>query len=1137
VTLRIISLLERKIDLSSVRVEQPFVRIAFYPDGSNNLPSPRLRQTRVWSEDLVNLAVRRYEVVNGIFEDDDRKIPLNLRGEDLRIVMTYEARRHRYQGQVASRRFRILPGGSAPIEVDVSADFVLDKSRIEVPRLRVSTRKSRADLVGTLSDLRAPRGIFAVKAAVGVEEAVGLFQIPIAPTGTAAFDGQLSVAFRKPFEFEMSGRVNARGLGYSYKRVKIEHADVRTDVRLGLDSLGLTSIALTAPGFTVHGDAAFAPWRHFHFDGNIDGLGVREAANVLTDRSIPWSGMIAGGFSVDAQVGQPDGKLSASLAITPAGGGEPTNGFVQFSYDQSSDTLHLENAHLETRATQIDVAGSVGQELNVRALSTNLDDVFSAMAVVGVDTPKDLAVKLINGRAGFNGTVAGPLDDPRLSGRASVLNVSVGGHFIERSEAQVQANRRAIQLNGWTASRGATAIDGSAGITAANGDFSNGAVEAKLNVRNLQLAEAAKEAGVNTPVTGVASGTLHLFGAIRRPEAEIAAEIEQPAGFGEHVDRVHANVRYSAESVRVTGGEAEAASGNIHFAGTYQHRAGEWDSGDLQYDVAAQGIALEQIEHLSKLQREIEGSVDAKFHGDARIAKGQLDPRSIHGEASVHHFDWDRQAPADITLTAETQGADLAVHANAKVRDLSVQAEGSWRLEGDIPGSATLRLARASMASFNSVVLAGGPLENSVTPYEGFIDGASATVSIELRKPRDFRAEVTIPTLQLNPKPTQTLRLGVQAQDVVLKNTKPIVVAISATEARIRSAEFSARDTSLEVGGGVPFDAKTGADLTLHGSVNLVILQLLNPDLAARGNATVQAAIRGSLKDPQVSGRLELKNASLYLGDLPNGVDNANGVFIFDRNRATIEKLTAETGGGTVNFTGFIGFGSTLVYRLQAVAQKVRVRYPEDVSVTFNATLELNGTSDASTVSGLITVNRAAFRPRADLARIISAAARPAPASSSPSDYLRGMQFDVHIENGPNFGLETSLTRNRPSPARLTLASRPGRHRVHQRGPGADLRQHLHGGPLRHPLHQPREHRPDSGHGSGNQGARRNSQHRHLRNHAKVECELQLRSAHAAARHHRPVGRRPRAKRQREPQFGSVVHQLHGSRRSRRRSP
>jgi len=60
VGLRVISMLERKVDLDSVSVDQPRVRIVIYPDGSNNLPAPAgPRSGRSWAEDFVNLKVHR----------------------------------------------------------------------------------------------------------------------------------------------------------------------------------------------------------------------------------------------------------------------------------------------------------------------------------------------------------------------------------------------------------------------------------------------------------------------------------------------------------------------------------------------------------------------------------------------------------------------------------------------------------------------------------------------------------------------------------------------------------------------------------------------------------------------------------------------------------------------------------------------------------------------------------------------------------------------------------------------------------------------------------------------------------------------------------------------------------------------
>jgi translocation and assembly module TamB len=150
-------------------------------------------------------------------------------------------------------------------------------------------------------------------------------------------------------------------------------------------------------------------------------------------------------------------------------------------------------------------------------------------------------------------------------------------------------------------------------------------------------------------------------------------------------------------------------------------------------------------------------------------------------------------------------------------------------------------------------------------------------------------------------------------------------------------------------------------------------------------------------------------------------------VVVFDRNRATIEKLTAETGGGRVSFGGFLEFAEPLIYRLQADLQQVRVRYPEDVSITANAQLSLNGTSEASTLSGSITLNRAAISAGVDVGGLLAASLKSTPAPPSSNEYLRGIRFDVRIESGPTFELETSLTRDVETSVDLRLRGTPFR--------------------------------------------------------------------------------------------------------------
>jgi translocation and assembly module TamB len=985
-----------------------------------------VRGTKSWADSILDLAVRRYEIVDGLVEYDERKIPIGLRGENLQIRMAFDARGPRYFGELSSRPVRMIASGIGPLDIDVSTAFALNRSRIEVTRMRLATRQSRADLAGALEDPRAPHGTFTVKATAPVRDAVALFDLPVRPSGTTAFDGRLSVSFVKGFDFGLIGRVDARGLSYTRDRLKIDGASVRANLNLTRDKLTLRALTASALGSTLKGEADLANWRDFHLEGVFDGLSVREAANVATDRAIPWNGALAGSVTVDAVVGKPTAKVQANVGITPAPEGTPIEGQLDVSYAQESGELQLGNSYVATPATRVDLSGTLGRTLQVHARSTNLDDLLPALAMARSDAPKEMPLKLASGgSATFTGMVSGPLEDPRLMGQVVVTDASVEGHAFSRFTSDVEASSQRVRLQRLQLARGATEVQGSVEIAPSGGKFEDGVIFAQLNVRNASLAELSKEAGVTTPIAGTAVADVRLFGALRRPEAAVAMQVEKPAAFGEQADRLRLNLRYAPTSIEVSRGEVDAGPGKLSIQGGFQHRENDWTGGDLRFELTAQGVPISRSQTLAKLQPALDGNLDAKISGAGRLAnKNQLSVTAVNGEVAAHAVTWDRQPLGDVTLTAETHAMDLALRATAQVRDATVQAQGSFRLEGDMPGTVKIQIPRVSLATLRGIVMIAGTPEdrNTPPPFEGFIEGG-ANLTLALRKPQDLRGELTIDTMQFNTRSTQALRLGVQTQDVVLRNAKPVVVDLSAKEARIVSAQFTARDTSLAVSGSVRLDPKTGADLSVRGSVNLAILQLLSPDLLARGAATVQAAVRGSLANPQLNGRMELKAASLYLTDLPNGVDNAEGVVLFDRNRATIERLTAETGGGKVSFGGFIEFSSILIYRLQAEAQNVRVRYA-DIGVTLNTRLALNGTSDASTVSGTITLNRASVDPRADLGQLLALAARPAPAPPQ-SDYLRGMQFDVRIESGPNLQLQTSLTRDVETEVDLHLRGTP----------------------------------------------------------------------------------------------------------------
>jgi translocation and assembly module TamB len=1026
--LRILSGLEQKIDLSSLSVEHLRVRIVFYPDGTNNLPDPRHPHPEsTWAEDIVKLAIRQWDISDGLFEYDDRKIPLNLSGEGLAANMHYDEAKSWYSGEIRSDRVRLLSDVLSPIEIGVSAVFNIERTRIALPKVSIVDGSSRVELSGTLEDVIHPRGTFKMNATVQARDAVRTFNVPVKPVGSGTFNGTLKVAFVQPFEFSLEGRTTARGLAYAKDRLNIDNADTQWDLRVNQDGLTLTNGTVKALGAELHGNLSFSQWKKLKIEGTVDSLNAQRAAALVSNQALPWDGTLRGTFGLDSSVvaGNMTGMVArADLSILPAGGKNPLDGHVDVHYNQATGLIALGESYLATPSSRLNLSGMLGQTLNVKFHSTNLDDVLPALALVD-NAPKEIPLKLAGGSAQADGTVTGSLENPEFRGQVQIQRASVEGHAFDQLDARLDVSKQSIRSDKFALSRGNARVSGNVALQARGGSFDDPAVSGSVALANISIEEAEKEIGRMDPVSGMLGGSARFSGFLREPQGDATFDIQHPAAYGEKADRLRGTVHVAPDLAELTAGQVEDGPARARFSGSYRHPGGKWDSGDVRFQVTGQDLNPDRIEALAKLQPPLGGIFSGTLDGAGRVQNEKFELTSANGSLSVDKFTVDKQPVGNLKLTASTRGEDLQLQVHGSVRDSTVDGQGSWRLSGDQPGSMAVHFTRMDIQSVEHLAMLGTTADQEAKelPFDGFIEGG-ATVMASLSTPMDFQAEVTLGTVQLRPKPSQTPKT-VTPVKVELRNTKPVLLAISSKGATIRSGEFAAEGTTIEATGSVPFDSGGSANLSLRGDLSLTILQLLSADLTATGNATMQATIRGALRDPSVNGRLELKGASLYFGDLPNGVDNANGVVLFDRKRATIEKLTAETGGGTIRLTGLIEFGAAIVYRLQADAKSVRVRWPEDLSTTFDAKLELNGTPAQSTLSGSLTLNRATFDTRGDLGQLLAASTKPLPTTGEANDMLRGAQFDVRINSSPNFEFQTSLTRDVEADVTLRLRGSP----------------------------------------------------------------------------------------------------------------
>ena len=1028
---RIISAFERKVDLLSLKIDAPQIRILLYPDGSTNLPGPNARPERLWSQDLLNLKIGEYEIANGMMEYDDRRVPLNFRGQKLDLKMTYDASTPSYRGQFSSQGLRVTPPGYMPIDSAVSTEFILEQDRVRLARFHWTTENATADLSGTLVDLRRPHGTLAVKASTSIREIIREFRIPIDPAGSTTFNGDLNISFEDGFDYSAHGQVTAQGLRYVQDLVRIENANLKANVEVSAAGARLQQITARVLGATVTGNARLDDWKQFQFAGNVAGLNLRQAVGMMTARPVPWNGTLAGTFETRVTLQQPNLIARASMEIAPATDGDPITGHVDVAYDQAQATVALGSSSVATAATRLEVDGTLGRALRLRARTTRLEDVIPVLEFAHNGVKTELPLTLNNGSISLDGTVTGALNAPRFHGQVAVANGRVREYAFDSFSAEMDASSSEVLARNIEAMRGRTAATGSLALTARAGDagnFANSEMVGQLTLRNVNLAEVAREAGLTQPIAGTASATVKLSGSLERPEATIALDVQNPAGAGEKADRLRGNVRYLPGTLELSNGILNDAGSEVRFSATYKHPLASWRSGDITFEASTQNLPAVRLESVAALQPPVAGVLSGQVRGTGTITvdgnTNNFQLTSATANIGAQQIRVDGQSIGDIALSAQTQGSNLTVRANGNVRESRVDASGAWKLEGDAPGSATIRFSRISIDSLQDLVM----LSKKAPPpsVEGYVDG-DATVSVSLQKPREFRAELRLADAQANPRENPAPRLGLRPEDVVLRNSQPVVLDVTSQGATVRSARFIGRNTQMDVAGTLPFDLRNDANLTVRGNIDLIILQLLRKDLQARGNATVNATIRGSLQEPEVTGQLNLAGASLYLGDLPNGIDNASGTILFDRRRATVQQLTAETGGGQVSFGGFLEFGDALVYRLQAHARRVRVRYPQDVSTTFDADLSLNGTSQASTLSGVVTLTRSAFTVSTDLGQLLAQSSQPATAVDTANEYLTGVQLDVRVQSAPNFQLETSLASDVEADVDLRLRGSPSR--------------------------------------------------------------------------------------------------------------
>jgi translocation and assembly module TamB len=1021
VGLKVISVLKRDIDIALLDVDRPQVNLLVDANGITNLPEPKVKKTSDKDpiEQLLDLAVREVNIRNGELHYGDRKIPLDVRGRNLDAKLLYDFNGPSYQGTLTMQDVTASQATALPVHFGIDSQFRLLKNRVEIPRLRLAMKESNVEVSGLVEDLRNPRVSADVTANGYIAELGPILKLPPPYIGNVNFTGK--ALYDAADLLRVNGRFTAQHLALKQDKINLQNISIASDVQLANKDLKLRGLTVHALDGVFRGAVDLNNFEAFKVNGQLNGVSIRSASRMAGLEKAQFSGTVNGPVAITGSLakGSKDLKAGGTFTINAEQGGVPVSGLVEVAYNQRRNSIQLGNSFLTLPSTRLDFSGTLGEQLRIRLASSDLNDFHPALALASDKPPEKLPLQLgPGGSALFEGTVSGSLDKAEVAGNLTINTFEVQNQKFQSLVASLNANPSGAHVSSFALGQGTLKLAGGGDIALREWKPVDASpVSAKLTLQGAQIGKLLKENGQNIPVDGTLSAQANVSGTVGSPEANLRVTVEKPVIYEEPLDRVTAEVRYRGAGVEVINGVAAVGQSRVLLSGAYSHPINDLKNGELKFNVSSENWTIEQIRNVAKVRPGLAGNFKVNAVGTVGVKNAEVFPQILNGKLTVDHLSVDKKPIGDVEIAASTSGEQLTLSLAGGLRGSKITGKSGFRLAGDYPGSGEVTFSAVRFSTVQDLVLTSQG--KKPFPADGVVEG-HLTFSGPAKKPEQMQAHLELPKLEVFPV-RQTLNEK-QRAELSLHNEGPIVVDYNAKTVAIRSAHFVGGDTNLQAAGTVSLVDKMPVDVKMNGSVNLGIIQSFNESTVSSGAAVINASVRGTVKDPQFNGRMDLKDASLYLVDFPNGLDNLNGSILFDQRRATIEDLRANTGGGDLFLSGFVGFGTAeTLYRLQARANHVRIRYPEGVSATANATLALTGTTAKSLLSGVVTIQRAGFQPKTDVGGLLASAPTPVTSPSSQSEILRNMALDIRIETVPNLQFQTSLTADLQADADLRV--------------------------------------------------------------------------------------------------------------------
>ncbi|HYL68155.1 MAG TPA: hypothetical protein VEX69_03235, partial [Candidatus Limnocylindria bacterium] len=952
--IHVLSFWGKQFVLDELLIDRPQVAVRFEKNGRSNLPSPKIQATnRPWRETLFHMKIGHLELRDGSASINDRRIPLELNGQQLEFLLHFDSPApgaESYVGNFKWQKVELAERRDIPFRFDISAKFTLHRDSFELDELVWRLPHSELSLRAELPAFARSDWNVRYRGRLSLADVRTILRQPTTPDGIAEFSGQGSYVSG---EWTGSGHYSGREISMPYQWFHARGIETWGDFEVEQRRLVVPKFGIRALGGTVDGRLEMdIKTLTFRTETQLHGVSLAAAFHAVNNPEFPvdtfhWDARMevdsVNTWEANFKHFRSKGESRWSPPETPAPGLLPVTARIEYDYSERTQGVALYQSEIATPTTRLQMDGFLGAKESALELKVHTDELLAWDDFINDLRGSEVEPTRIAGTADWQGRILGPLGGPTFTGHMHARQARYDIMYWDDIEGDLEYSPDAFRLTKTVVRRGQTSanlevllkLDGAWSFL----PQSSWTLEAGL--KHAPTGDVQEIFGTNYPASGFLSGTFRGSGTRAAPVMDADFTLEEVEVKGFHFDRVAGQLHLANDEYRLSHAELHRGTGRV--AGDLLYRPVEQE---VEFNLIGAGIPLEKFSALRTSTVPIAGLLEFNVRGG-----GPLRAPNAEADLRLLHLQIGSDLQGDFRGHLLSDGRTARISLASEMTHGNLAGEITLGLKGDYPISGSVSMKAFDMDAF---IVAGLHLKQ-LTGHSS-VDG-SFTISGALRQPDTIEVKAEIEQISFN------------YDFVQLQNEGPIRLSYRRNEVRIEQAHLHGPETDFKLVGVARFDRDRALHFTLEGGVNLKFINRVVPDLHAQGGADVNILIEGTVARPRITGKARVKDASANYADFPVGLSHVNGEFVFDRSRLLFERVTAQAGGGQLTLNGAITYADGPIrYEINVATTTVRIRYPAGMSWLAGGALQLAGTSEAAILSGRVEVKRILLAAGVDVA-------------------------------------------------------------------------------------------------------------------------------------------------------------------------